>query len=478
MNGSYTLSSFARGWATIMTPMGVLAWAISKSVLVSVMSFVAVPLIGFCQGTFLILSFRYSFSDSPLPKTPAHGIVVVNPQDATQTEELGKDCNCQCTAGRRWRRGAVSEDEKKFLDRALQEEPLRILVIGDSLALGIGVTSSCTAILPEVIAKTLSKALRRPVYWTSHGVPGASSGWIVQELQRGMSNRYRAPHIKSKYEHGDETDDSSDDLSTDGMSANARVDEECSILKQWRNRLEDIRATDLDGPFDVVIVLTGANDVKATLFPFLMGREESRFLDAAQKRGSSWTIELERILKCVRPRMSSVAGPLVVFPALPSSLLPIFRDVPVRWHAVPILGVMENFKKSLAETHEDCVFVEAPSLDLSICFESQEGKYWDQRIREDTLLALRDVSPQECAYITGTLRDYCKRKGYMPLYKNEVKCQANIPDPPLCKRFGHADGSKLVFIDKVHANDEGFDFWGRYIADGILRQWPSIVTSV
>jgi hypothetical protein len=475
LNGTYTLFSFVRGWVTLMTPLAMLSWVISRSVLISVLSFAALPLFGVFQGVIQIITYRCFNVGCPHPKTPAHGVVVVNPQDATQCEVLGNVCRCTCTAGRRWRRGAVSRQEEIFLEQALQLEPLHLLVIGDSLALGLGTTSSCTAILPEVIAKVLSKSLRRPVYWTSHGSAGASSGWIVQELQREMRNNYRPPNVKPALSEPTETtDDSSDEGSADENSMGGVNDEESTYLKEWRSRLENFRAAGLNGPFDVVVVLTGANDVKGTLFPFSIRGEELRFLQDAQRQGFSLTIELEHILKCIRPRADTLISPLVVFPALPTALLPIFRNYPVRWHAVPVMGIMESQKKKLAETHDDCLFVEAPNLAGSVDFEAQKGEYWERRIREDTLIALRDVSRQECEHICSAMKKYCDRKGDMPLYPNGVKSQANVPEPPLCHRNGFADGSKVVFIDKIHPNDEGFDFWGRHIADGILRQWPVV----
>ena len=45
-------------------------------------------------------------------------------------------------------------------------------------------------------------------------------------------------------------------------------------------------------------------------------------------------------------------------------------------------------KKKLAETHDDCLFVEAPNLAGSVDFEAQKGEYWERRIRENTLIAL------------------------------------------------------------------------------------------
>ena len=88
--------------------------------------------------------------------------------------------------------------------------------------------------------------------------------------------------------------------------------------------------------------------------------------------------------------MGTATEPLVVFPALPTPLLPVFRNVPVRWLAVPIMGVMENQKKMLAEKHDDCLFIKAPNMAMSTNFEAQKGEYWQRRIREDTLIALRE----------------------------------------------------------------------------------------
>lgn len=460
-----------------MTPVAMLAWVISKSVVISVLSSCALPMLGVCQGAIQIIFYRCFNAGCPLPKTPAHGVVVVNPQDSNQTEVLGSSCRCTCAGGRRWRRGAVSRNEELFLEQALQQEPLRLLVIGDSLALGLGTTSSCTVILPEVIAKTLSKSLQRPVYWTSHGSAGASSGWIVQELQRGMRKHYKAPHLTpTGCDPAEATDDSSDDGSSDEKSTGD--EKESAHLLEWRSRLNDLRAAGLDGPFDIVVVLIGANDMKSTVFPFLIHREEWRLPKDVQPPGFSLTIELERILKCVRPRMDTAAEPLVVFPALPTGLLPVFRDIPVRWLAVPIMGLMENQKKRFAETHNDCMFIKAPHMALSVDFEAQRGEFWQHRIREDTLIALRDVSRQECKYICDKMKKYCDMKGDMPLYPNGVQTQANAPEPALCERKGHAAGSKVVFIDKIHPNDEGFDLWGRHIAHGILSQWPAFKMTV
>jgi lysophospholipase L1-like esterase len=467
IDGSYSILSFLKGWLILMTPFGVTTWIFSKSIILSIFSFVAIPLYGVVQGAILIFAFRSSYGDCPLPKTPAHGIVVVNPVDADPDQEikreLGQNCSCSCSAGRRWRRGAVSPSEKFYLDLALQQTPLRLLVIGDSLALGLGVTSSCTAILPEVIAKALSKSFRRPVFWTVHGSPGASSGWIARELQRDSDTRYKAPNITfSDVERLHVTDSSSGETSDDVENSTG--------YGEWGTRLKQWKSSDLGGPYDVVVIMTGANDVKGSLFPILVRGEECEF---ALRRGFSLTSELEHILKCLRPLMNTATKPLIVLPAMPTSLLPIFRTPPVRWHALPVMGIMEHQKKQFAAKYDDCLFLEAPDLKISKEFEAQTGFYWEKRLREDTLLALRDVSKRECEYIYSRLQKYCDLKRFPPLYPKGTQSQINYPEPPLSKRNEHLDGSKVVFIDKVHPNDEGFDLWGRHIADGIIKNWPN-----
>lgn len=471
-DGSYSLVSFSKGWITLMAPLALVAWTITQSIPVSILSFLSLPLYGACQGMMLIFSYRSSFGDSPLPKTPAHGVVFVDQHDAIKTQHeqpLGTQCSCCCTGGQRWRRGALSENEKHRLDQALHQEPLRMLVIGDSLALGVGTTSSCTSIMPEIIAKTLSKSFQRPILWTSHGSPGASTGWIVRELQQGVKNGYQAPKVELIASQTAEIPYSS--FWADNNSTGGRNVEDPDDFCQWRNRLNEFRTADLDNSYDIVIIITGANDVKGALFPILVKGEESMFLKDAQKRGFSLMIELERVLKYIRPRMSKSSGPLVVFPAMPSELLPVFRKPPIQWLAVPVMGIMENQKKQLALKHEDCLFLEAPTLDLSIDFEAQKGLYWEQRVREDTLLALRDVSGRECESICRAMNNYCEKKGDMPLYPkgSTSSSQANIPEPPLCDRKCHETGSKIVFIDKIHPSDEGYDFWGRHIARGIIQ---------
>lgn len=112
---------------------------------------VATPLVAILQGSLLLSDYRINYRDAPRPITPASGVIVALAQQGTHP------------ANRR--------------DPSLTtaDKPLRLLVIGDSLAAGVGVSGNGLPILPESIAKALSKALNgRVVYWTCVGTPGMS----------------------------------------------------------------------------------------------------------------------------------------------------------------------------------------------------------------------------------------------------------------------------------------------------------------
>ena len=64
-----------------------------------------------------------------------------------------------------------------------QHKPIRLLVVGDSLAGGVG-SESASPVLPESIARALSSALGgRAIHWTCIGTSGASAGRIVRDIE-------------------------------------------------------------------------------------------------------------------------------------------------------------------------------------------------------------------------------------------------------------------------------------------------------
>jgi hypothetical protein len=491
----------------------------------------------------------------------------------------------------------VSSDSSK--------RPLRLLVVGDSLAIGVGQARQCTPVMPEVMAKTLSARLGgRVVYWTCHGAPGASTGWIVRELERGVdylqqntqqyhgdsqddiaidgdaigetntTTRCRIDTIAENKSICSDTDDSSSDES---IPASAPQSSFAAAQQQqravWRERLALHRKRfdpDALGPYDIVVVMTGSNDLKSAFFPFLLTGEDAEFRRQAKARGGSYTRELRRLLETLNRGMrsglqnirhsveaatetviekveetmerivSSSASPmaskmsprsrsfreklvarkegasstkslesepteatesgsastdgnepmaaerhqqlkqfpLVVLPGLPARALPIFRTGPLRWLAVPIVDIMDMHKRRLAKSHAgEVLFVPPPSVDDLARYESGVGDVWCQRCQEDTVLTLRDIRRMDCRRIENDLREYYEAKDKRVLIGEGLRKQRQPTSRwwncPSLFSTGPPPGTSIFSVDQIHPTDDGYDFWGRYIANSIADEWLS-----
>lgn len=556
----------------IMIPAGVLAWSTTHRPALALAATLVTPCLAILQGALGILSFRLHFGDAPLPRSPSHGVVVVHPDDYEETKQ---------------------SDAHDLLQRAAQEPPVRLLVIGDSLAIGVGQSKSSTPIMPEIIARTLSKKLDgRAVYWTCHGAPGASTGWIARELERGVD--YLQKDIVDHEQDDDEdesdvdddaiapkrsnstceTDDSSSDESfssgnntgmttygcnkgdsaTQRRAPNIRAEEK----RQWKDRLAQHRKRFNPhklGPYDVVVILTGSNDLKSAFFPFLLSGEDAEFRRQAKLRGGSYGMELRRLLETLEQRMttqfqnlrasvihsveaateriqesieetmeriapgssSKLNGfrltrgdsikaihteathhkaahsngtrrrrgadkdltkssmengrqlPLIVLPGMPSRVLPIFRQVPLRWLSVPIVDIMDSHKKMVAQSHPgNLLFVKAPGVDELSDYESGIGSIWEDRMAENTLLSLKDIGKRDKHVIEERMHLYFHDRGQSAA---EAIAKANsIPWRRFFPKATIPPCHDVFSVDKIHPNEAGYDFWGRYIANSIVDE--------
>lgn len=334
----------------ILLPSALVAWFLTKKLLAVFAAMLTVPLLAFLQGFFGMLSYRCFYGDSPLPLSPSHGVVLVHPEDRRDHNRI--PLHQRSTAESRSFTPARTEKNSNIaksqvsglgsersstatvsllLQQAAEEPPLRLLVLGDSLAVGVGQASSCTPVLPEVIAKTLSKRLGgRVVYWTCHGAPGASTGWIVRELERGvnyLNNRPNGTAVRDSVveEEGEttesfpgrvevhsscsESEDSSSDESSESHSIRGAVQGDASLSKTslalWKDRLAQQRLlfdTQVLGPYDIAVAVTGSNDLKSTFFPFLLKEEDAETWKQSQDRGG-YSQELLRLLEQLGGRM-------------------------------------------------------------------------------------------------------------------------------------------------------------------------------
>jgi lysophospholipase L1-like esterase len=328
-------------------PLSIVTYAATQRIFCVIAAIVAVPTIGMMQGSITVLKYRLNYGDSPLPKAPSHGIVKVQTSTTTTTTTTTTRLVSSLDDN-----GSHTNNNMESSSSSQSQSPLRLLVIGDSLAIGVGQSSSSTPIMPETIAKSLSKHMGgRPVLWTCHGAPGASAGWIVRELERSIqhgnflqqqtsygaagnhnnssstasldlppTNTQPKPNNNNSRSATDESPESSSDESS--LDNGSNIDRKSTIdtmdsidtdidnldeeTQTWQDRLRQERIQfdpSVVGPFDIAVVLTGSNDLKSAFFPFLLTGEDREFRRQAQLRGGSYGNELSRLLQVLNQRM-------------------------------------------------------------------------------------------------------------------------------------------------------------------------------
>jgi len=275
------------------------------------------------------VEYRSSHGNAPRPDVPSRGVVVVSSDDSF------------------W----------ATFSKRREETPLRLLVIGDSLAAGVGVSESSTPILPESIAQSLSKAMDgRAVYWTCVGTPGTSASEIVQEIhhledlptpliqqladfqaesRQRAHERIQAAKRKAlswwqiHQQPVDEPNNSSNAVIRWFQRKAAQIQRDVRELRhvlevdpdeQQEERLSHRQSTarklarrqTLDpavvGKYDIAVVLTGLNDLKDTFLPFMMSRERAKNLKQAQKENdheNGLKAELVRVVQALKNKMKN-----------------------------------------------------------------------------------------------------------------------------------------------------------------------------
>lgn len=558
----YTLGRFLAGLFTVLVPVGLMAYQQTKSFTISLFSIAMVPCCAILQGAEGLLRYRFYFGTPPFPRNPAHGVVVVSPDDAQDDDKNKEDYigtysggGCQCEGGRRWRRGGkLSPKEQEYLDDCLhKKEPVRMLVIGDSLALGLGTDRSCMPLMPETLAKSISKRTQRAVYWTSYGAEGAASSWTLKELarkaqkdvtlrrkqQKGKSTEIAPGGVSisddtaSDYSSGDDEDVTTSTTNATGTetrknptntsfslkdtskqksdSINLKMkenDEKDDVFGEWKKRLHSFRETfenDIEGPYDIVFIFAGGNDAKSAFIPFYVktakGEDTSTSFMMQDGRDQSLFSEFERIMECLGPKMNtdfihnnlntsssktknSPNFPLVVFPKMPPLMIPAFQKIPLLWFVAPLTGMIENNKRRLQRKYRKNVLcIDSPTSEAAGLFEEQRGLIWNQRVREDVLLCLRDITTEKCQEIVRSMHEHVTKKSEVHYGKHNKELrhaptkeitQPNAPFPRLCDLKGYKQGHSIFSVDYIHPNDEGYDFWGRFIANGVFSQVPSL----
>jgi len=267
------------------------SWTTAATVVLA--SLVATVVVAVVQGAVATIQYRRNFGDAPAPRVPCHGVVIV----------AGRPNKQQKSSIRIKGEGSDIEDDndngsnyKLPPDCTDDSDCLRLLVIGDSLAVGVGQTTHGYPVMPEEIAKELSKGLGKVVYWTCCGESGASTPWIIRMLQQSGEDG-----------EGHEVDVGPKDDGQYGMEGHLFVQDDDSLLNRaWTERLDRYRSLfDPQNlrPYDVVVLVTGTNDLKSTLLPFLLDNEDRRLREQIKGREGGFIEDVRLFMTTLNAKM-------------------------------------------------------------------------------------------------------------------------------------------------------------------------------
>ena len=245
------------------------------------------------------------------------------------------------------------------------------------------------------------------------------------------------------------------------------------------------KAVESAGPYDIIIVLTGINDLKGIFLPFLQ--------DTTGTNNQGFKEELRLLLKVLREnlmlRMTKLessnvttlveaetsfnedkGSSLVVIPAIPI-ITPLLRYPPLGFLLPHLCSLLDEQKRALAmECPRDILFVEAPTLEMVTDFEKGHSVFISKRKAEELLLNFKDVTLQVRDKIENLMSKHIERHEIKGVDKETELLYEASRNSNMVYNGEVPVGSKLVSIDGVHPNDDGYEFWGRYIADEIIRK--------
>lgn len=490
----------------------------------------------FSEGISLLLQYRQFFgSKAPIPISPSHGVVaaidrrngivqhdtcsssrnsmVVVDESTPSTLTTGicrnRIVGDVLSAQHSLSSVDITEENYQFktfvpsihLSHSLQMKPLRLLVIGDSVARGVGQSDSFYPLMPETLGAILSKHNGgRPVFWSAFGEPGATMKWIarqVHEQTQGLYNKEqvtkeREPqervsmeqfwklHQRSNYDAMDRTENVTDYNGDDD-------DDDVRRSKlQWIEKLHYHQQLYEVNPFagyDYIIALSGINDIKRMLVPFLVYNDDSKHNDNRKKRargsflGQEWGFggDLRRLVRDLH-KLSNFHSqssshmtpslddhhenlPLIIFPSFPAKHVPAKMGAVLRWIGVKLTGMLDAVKRRIADENAQYIY-SAPYPD------DQETIDFIHKVKKPgSLMDVLEENEIMIQLVHGN-KDYCQQL---------VKDMKTFYSTRKAKQEDNMMASDLFSNDAVHPNDRGYDYFGRYLGKYLLQRWGKIV---
>ena len=320
---------------------------------------IATPIIAILQGCLLLHNYRVNHIDAPHPISPSRGVVVVSPQDLPleDNDNHSASAHKQNTDNNIKRNSRTKTTRRNLLQNHHQNQrPLHILVIGDSLTVGVGTSRSSTPVLPESIAKALSKATGgRAVYWTCVGRSGASASQIVRDIYNLNEEVSPIDELKSKLREWYESnmkqharqwierrltnrrEGGGQDVENDNGHSPLRklrrnvdnffhvmqkrflyqkiekISSDESIARSSTSKDREQKLNDVCmEKYDVAVVLTGMNDLKGTLLPFMVQKTKEEIRNHSTTNSVRLKEELNNVLLALKSKMKHSSAKLVL----------------------------------------------------------------------------------------------------------------------------------------------------------------------
>jgi hypothetical protein len=346
--------------------------------------------------------------------------------------------------------------------------------------------------MPEVLATVLSRHFNgRPVYWSAVGEPGATIKMVAQQIETTK----RAPDGPSMQQFHElhKTPIAAATISTEG---NGNANNTCQEVnetetgyytpdqQQWIEQLEYHEKLYLANPysgFDYIVALSGVNEVKRIIIPFLV--QESDGFDSLdslpngttcttvdddddnnstfkKERGfkGDLTLLIHKLKEVANDHNEDCSGedcvvPHIVFPGMPVKHAPARMGSVLRWIGIHSCKILDDLKKVAEAQDPDHVFAAPIVSDKdTLDFIHHKGILADAiNAEEDVKLRLVHVNGRVCRDLVDEMTSF---------YAGN---QASVePDMNMLELFSP---------DAVHPNDFGYDYFGRYLGLMIIDKW-------
>jgi hypothetical protein len=252
-----------------------------------------------------------------------------------------------------------------------------------------------------------------------------------------------------------------------------RTDEKFSSISRgkvnWIERLHHHQELQRLNPFagyDIVVILSGVNDIKRVLVPFLFaGDDESRWIHRdGEERGFGG--DLKRLINSLNVTMfdshnatSDDSSTCLLEGALPRFILPSFpaKQVPAKMGFIlKFIGIqstklLDNAKRQIAHQLGNQVFAPPEMMtEHGIDYINKQGQIWNILKEKDVKLQLLSIGEDQAYNLTEEMLEF---------YKNNYAEKNDMPWNPLMSN------------DSLHPNENGYDAAGRVIGLEVTNRW-------